>query len=42
MLLVATITFEVRPDAKVSTSDRLVNPIGFLVSEYRADPEVLP
>jgi type IV secretion system protein VirB8 len=39
---IATITFEVRPDAKVSTSDRLVNPIGFLVSEYRADPEVLP
>ena len=35
---IATITFEVRPDAKVSTSDRLVNPIGFLVSEYRADP----
>lgn len=38
---IATITFEVRPDAKISTSDRLVNPIGFLVSEYRADPEVL-
>jgi type IV secretion system protein VirB8 len=39
---IATLTFEVRPDAKVSTSDRLVNPIGFLVSEYRADPEVVP
>lgn len=39
---IATLTFEVRPDATVSTSDRLVNPIGFLVSEYRADPEVLP
>lgn len=38
---IATITFEVRPDAKVSTNDRLVNPIGFLVSEYHADPEVL-
>lgn len=38
---IATITFEVRPDAKISTGDRLVNPIGFLVSEYHADPEVL-
>ena len=39
---IATLTFEVRPDAKVSTSDRLVNPIGFLVSGYHADPEVVP
>lgn len=39
---IATITFEVRPDARISTNDRLVNPIGFLVSEYHADPEVLP
>src|SRR3954464_14986696 len=39
---IATLTFEVRPDAKVSTSDRLVNPIGFLVSRYHADPEVVP
>lgn len=38
---IATIGFDIRPDAKVSTSDRLVNPIGFLVSEYHADPEVL-
>lgn len=39
---IATITFQVRPDASISTGDRLVNPIGFLVSDYRADPEVLP
>ena len=39
---IATVTFQVRPDASISTSDRLVNPIGFLVSEYHADPEVLP
>lgn len=39
---IATITFEVRPDASIATSDRLVNPVGFLVSEYHADPEVVP
>ena len=39
---IATVTFDVRPDASITTSDRLVNPIGFLVSEYHADPEVVP
>jgi type IV secretion system protein VirB8 len=39
---IATITFSITPEAAISTSDRLVNPIGFLVSAYRADPEVVP
>ncbi|HEV2603760.1 MAG TPA: virB8 family protein [Microvirga sp.] len=39
---IATLTFAITPEAAISTSDRLVNPIGFLVSEYRADPEVVP
>ena len=37
---VATLTFAY-VNAPMSTTDRLVNPLGFVVSEYRADPEVL-
>jgi type IV secretion system protein VirB8 len=39
---IATVTFAYAPKAVISTADRLVNPLGFQVSEYRADPEVLP
>lgn len=39
---IATLEFSFEAKAKISTADRLVNPLGFLVSEYRADPEVLP
>ncbi len=39
---IATLEFGFESAASISTSDRLVNPLGFLVSEYRADPEVLP
>ncbi|WP_019220057.1 virB8 family protein [Bartonella florencae] len=28
-------------NARISTSDRLINPLGFQVSEYRSDPEVI-
>ncbi|WP_208441711.1 virB8 family protein [Bartonella raoultii] len=28
-------------NAKISTKDRLINPLGFQVSEYRSDPEVI-
>ncbi|WP_273790958.1 MULTISPECIES: virB8 family protein [unclassified Bartonella] len=28
-------------NAHISTSDRLINPLGFQVSEYRSDPEVI-
>ena len=37
---VATITYTYA-NAPISSSDRLVNPLGFVVSEYRADPEAL-
>lgn len=39
---IATVTFAYAPKAVISTADRLTNPLGFLVSEYRADPEVIP
>lgn len=38
---VATLTYAY-VNAPTSSNDRLVNPLGFLVSEYRADPEVAP
>lgn len=31
----ATIGFLIKPEAKMSNADRLINPTGFLVSEYR-------
>ena len=38
---VATLTFSYTR-APISAHDRLTNPLGFVVSEYRADPEALP
>lgn len=37
---VATLTFAYT-NASLSASDRLINPLGFVVSEYHADPETL-
>ncbi|CUX03086.1 virB8 family protein [Rhizobium pusense] len=37
---VASLTYSYA-NAPMSSSDRLVNPLGFAVSEYRADPEVV-
>ncbi|WP_331375366.1 virB8 family protein [Sinorhizobium chiapasense] len=37
---VATLTFAY-VNAPMSSTDRLVNPLGFAVSEYRADPEAI-
>ncbi|WP_317992838.1 virB8 family protein [Bartonella gliris] len=37
---VATLTFEYI-NAPISVQNRLVNPLGFIVSEYRTDPEVV-
>lgn len=37
---VATLTFSY-VNAPISSTDRLVNPLGFAVSEYRADPETI-
>jgi type IV secretion system protein VirB8 len=37
---VATLTFAY-VNAPISTTDRLTNPVGFVVKEYRTDPEVI-
>ncbi|NEI74677.1 virB8 family protein [Rhizobium lusitanum] len=37
---VATLTFSYA-NAPMSSTDRLVNPLGFVVSDYRADPEAI-
>ncbi len=37
---VATLTYSYA-NAPMSSTDRLVNPLGFVVSEYRADPEAI-
>ncbi|WP_273756634.1 virB8 family protein [Bartonella sp. MM73XJBT] len=37
---VATLTFEYI-NAPISVQNRLINPLGFIVSEYRTDPEVV-
>lgn len=37
---VATLTFSYA-SAPMSSTDRLINPLGFVVSEYRADPEAI-
>ncbi|NKL20231.1 virB8 family protein [Rhizobium leguminosarum] len=37
---VATLTFSY-VNAPMSSTDRLINPLGFAVSEYRADPEAI-
>ncbi|MCA1439372.1 virB8 family protein [Ensifer sp. IC4062] len=37
---VATLTFDY-VNAPMSATDRLTNPLGFVVSEYRADPEAI-
>jgi type IV secretion system protein VirB8 len=37
---VVTLTFSYA-NAPMSSTDRLVNPLGFVVSEYRADPEAI-
>lgn len=38
---VATIQFQYDHRLKMSDTDRLINPIGFWVTQYRLDPEVL-
>ena len=37
MQKVATIGFDWKVDAIMTNADRTVNPLGFLVSEYRVD-----
>lgn len=40
-LWVATVQFNFQSDAVISDQDRLINPLGFIVTDYRADPEVI-
>ena len=35
----ATIGFAIKPNAMMSNVDRLINPVGFLVSDYHVDPD---
>lgn len=37
--VIITVAYEWRPDAKMTPPDRDQNPLGFLVREYRVDPE---
>lgn len=39
-LWVATIEYTFDAEAQISTEDRVINPLGFIVKSYRADPEV--
>ena len=39
---IATVGFSFEKKVTISSSDRLINPLGFLVSEYRSDPETAP
>ena len=40
-LWVATVQFSFKSEAVISDQDRLINPLGFVVTDYRADPEVI-
>ena len=40
-LWVATVQFSFQSDAVISDQDRLINPLGFVVTDYRSDPEVV-
>ena len=38
---VATVQFSFQSDSVISDQDRLINPLGFVVTDYRSDPEVV-
>lgn len=38
---IATVVYEVLPEAQLSIQQRLINPVAFAVTEYRTDPEVV-
>ena len=40
-LWVATVQFSFQSDAVISDQDRLINPLGFVVTDCRSDPEVV-
>lgn len=38
---VSTLTYTFDGQAEISAQDRMINPLGFVVTDYRADPEVV-
>lgn len=40
-LWVSTVQFSFQSDAVISDQDRLINPLGFIVNDYRSDPEMV-
>lgn len=38
---IATVVYQLLPDADLSIQQRLINPVAFAVTEYRTDPEVV-
>lgn len=38
---VSTLTYTFDGQAEISSQDRMINPLGFVVTDYRADPEVV-
>lgn len=38
---IATVVYEVLPEAQLTIQQRLINPVAFAVTEYRTDPEVV-
>lgn len=38
---VSTLTYTFDGQAEISSQDRMINPLGFVVTDYRADPEVI-
>jgi len=38
---IATVVYQLLPDAQLTIQQRLINPVAFAVTEYRTDPEVI-
>jgi len=38
---IATVVYQLLPDAELTIQQRLINPVAFAVTEYRTDPEVI-
>jgi len=38
---IATVVYQILPEAQLTIQQRLINPVAFAVTEYRTDPEVI-
>ena len=38
---IATVVYQLLPEAELTIQQRLINPVAFAVTEYRTDPEVI-